>query len=70
MEEDVISIGDSTIKTSVGTISKVFSPLEEITILNPTTGDPTGTTTTHEELYTILYSLYMQTALERDAQEV
>lgn len=35
-------------------------------MLNPETGEPTGATVTHGELYAILYSLYMQTALERD----
>jgi hypothetical protein len=35
-------------------------------MLNPETGEATGATVTHAELYAILFSLYMQTAVERD----
>lgn len=67
-EEKVLSIGTNTIKQNIGGCSKVFNPTDTFPLLNPTTNEPTGATMTHNELYVALYSLYMQTAEERDAQ--
>jgi len=66
-EEKVISIDGVQSVMDVGACRKVFNPTDTIPLLDPETGLPTGTTVTQGELYVILYSLYMQTATERDA---
>lgn len=66
-EERVVEIDGGNTTMDASSCSKPFDPASVITMLNPITGLPTGTTTTHGELYAILYSLYMQTAIERDA---
>lgn len=43
-----------------------FDPTVEIVILDPATGNPTGQTVTQQQLYDILYSLYIATAQARD----
>jgi hypothetical protein len=48
--------------------SVVFNAAASIAILDTTTGTPTGQTVTQQELYNILYSLYIATAKARDAQ--
>jgi hypothetical protein len=48
--------------------SALFDPNGIITVLDPATGSPTGQTVTQQQLYDILYSLYIATAAERDAQ--
>jgi hypothetical protein len=67
-EEKVISMDNTQTTVDSGACQKAFDIASVIPILNPTTGEPTGTSVTHAELYTILYSLYMQTAKERDAE--
>lgn len=66
-EEKVISIDGIRNTLDVGSCFKQFNPASTIPIINPDTGMPTGNTATHAELYVILYSLYLQTAQERDA---
>lgn len=52
----------------VSGLVKAFDPVNGVIPLrNPETGELIGTTATHADLYVILYSLYMQTALARDA---
>lgn len=48
--------------------STEFQASANIQILDPATGDPTGQTVTQQELYNILYSLYIATAKARDNQ--
>lgn len=66
-EQKVISGGGVQSMTDAGSCSKVFNPTATISMRDPSTGALTGTTVTHADLYAILFSLYMQTALERDA---
>jgi len=66
-EEKVVSVEGSNLRVDSGACSKAFDPAGTITLINPETGEPTGETVTHADLYAILFSLYMQTALERDA---
>jgi len=66
-EERVISLDGQNLRQPIGACSKAFSSDGEFPILDPSTNLPTGQTMTHAELYSVLYSLYMQTALERDA---
>ena len=66
-EEEVIVLSDDkTIITPSGSISTPYIPENTISILDPTTGQATGATITHADLYKILYSLYIQTAQARD----
>ena len=67
-EEKVVCIDDANTIVPEGFCCKVFDPSSGvIPLLNPVTGASLGPNVTHAELYTILYSLYVQTAMERDA---
>lgn len=68
VEEDVAQIANTVMHNHVGVLVKEFSPTNTIQLLDPSSGEPTGDTLSHGELYTILYSLYIQTARERDTQ--
>ena len=65
-EEKVIGIDGAQTTVDAGSCRKAFDPAATIPMLNPETGEATGATVTHAELYAILFSLYMQTAVERD----
>jgi hypothetical protein len=65
-EEKVVSNDGSQTTVDTGSCRKAFYPAATIPMLNPETGEATGATVTHAELYAILFSLYMQTAVERD----
>lgn len=67
-EEMVVVVGDTTIKKPITMCTKLFDPNETFPVLNPQTGEPTGQTMNHAEVYKILHSLYIQTALQRDGQ--
>jgi hypothetical protein len=66
-EERVFSVGGRVIKEGIGGCLKAFAPDGAFPLLYPATNLPTGMSMTHTELYVALYSLYMQTAMERDA---
>lgn len=66
-EEKIISMGDGTVVArELGTCQKDFSAATSFPLLDPGTGAPTGATATHQDVYALLFSLYMQTAMERD----
>ena len=65
-EENVVTVDSTIMQSNRGFIDKTFSPSEVIELRDPVTGNKTGQTTTHGELYNTLYSLYMTTAEERD----
>ena len=66
-EEKVIVLSDNkVIINQIGSISAPYISENIISILDPTTGQATGATITHADLYKILYSLYIQTAQARD----
>jgi len=65
-EEKVMSIADQVVRTPHAMCRKKFNAQMTFPIRNPQTGEPTGDTMTHLELYNILYSLYMHTAQQRD----
>jgi hypothetical protein len=65
-EEMLATVGADTIQRDVGSCSAPFNPASTIPLLDTTTLLPTGDTVTHGALYQILFSLYMQTALDRD----
>lgn len=69
MEEDVVVIGDRSIGVYGGNCSAEFTPEAIIPLRDPATGELTGGIQTQANLYQILYSLYMQVALARDAAQ-
>lgn len=69
-EQKIAVVGDNSIETPVGSIVISFDPAKIIELRDPQTGDLTGATTTFAEVYTILYSAYIQEALVRDNQPV
>lgn len=70
-EEDRVVLSDgATIGTPCGSVTKHFiDPADTFPVLNPTNGEPTGQTCSHGQLYALLWSLYMDSAAERDAAE-
>jgi hypothetical protein len=66
-EERVVILEGTPLRQGLDGCHKTFSSNGYFPLLDPSTNIPTGATMTHTELYTALYSLYMQTALERDA---
>jgi hypothetical protein len=66
-EQAVISSNSGNVVTGAGSIDLVFDPAKTIALLNPATNQPTGTSMTYAAVYAILYSAYIQAALERDA---
>lgn len=66
-EEEAIGVGERTLTFPVNEMFvKPFSVSGSFPILNPENGVPAGPTMTHTELITILYSLYIACATERD----
>lgn len=66
-EEKVAQFGENQVTTPVGNVNIDFNPAEgTFPVLNPQTGEPTGAISSHAELYTLLFSLYMQAATARD----
>lgn len=67
-EETVMILDGKKVGLSSESCSKVFDPVAgTISMADPSTGVLTGETVSHMRLYEILYSLYLQTAKERDA---
>jgi hypothetical protein len=66
-EERVINLPDGLIFRPLEGCGKKFLADGVFPLLDPTTNLPTGASMTHTDLYVALYSLYMQTAMERDS---
>lgn len=67
-EEKVTNLGDRTFKEMSRIIGVPFDPAKVITLLDSTTGIPTGSTITMGEVYEIMYSAYIQEATALDNQ--
>ena len=65
-EERIAILGERKICTPLGHIVIEFDPASTVALRNPETNDLTGGTITHGEIYAILYSAYIQSALARD----
>jgi len=67
-QEETVMIfpGDKYVFSDAGSCMKAFDPATEFPLLDPESGEPTGTMISHGYLYAILYSLYLNTAQERD----
>lgn len=67
-EEEVVSIGTEVVKRDNMACVAAFDPVAGvIPLINPETGEPTGTSFSHADLYVVLHSLYLQAAAARDA---
>ena len=70
IEEQATVLGaDKVITQPIGMVSESFNPDTVIELRNPETNELTGATVTHAEMYQMLYSAYIQVALQRDAGE-
>lgn len=66
-EEEIIQVNGRVLPSySAGSCETVFDPTANIMLRDVETGELDGTYVTQAHLYQILYSLYMQTALNRD----
>lgn len=66
-EERLIQMSDGVARRSATGCGLKFTPAATFPLLDPSTNLPVGASMTHADLYVALYSLYMQTAVERDA---
>ena len=67
VEEQVTTLNTGEILTKeVDQLLTRYDPLAVITIINPSTGTPTGNTMTHDQVYQVIYSIYMEAATKRD----
>lgn len=67
-EERVIAIEDgSEVRQPLGPLTVPFDANREFALRNPATGEVTGAMMTYAEAYAVLYSAYLDAALERDA---
>lgn len=64
-EATVAEVGGVKIEQISGSFAAEFSPAANIPLRDPETGELTGEGVTQAHLYDVLYSLYMQKALER-----
>lgn len=65
-EEDVYVVDGVTVSRPVTPISVSVVPTTPIDVYDPSTGQPTGASITHSDVYAYLYSAYMASALARD----
>lgn len=66
-EQEIAEVDGAVFSTQLGQIVFPFDPAATINLRDPGTGELTGQTATGAALYAALYSLYIQSALERDA---
>ena len=66
-ESHCASVGGVTSEQFAGLLGLEFNPDSAIALRDPQTLELTGQTRTHAQVYQLLYSIYMQAALERDA---
>jgi hypothetical protein len=69
LEEEITDLGNGKIvKSPVGQILADFTdPSAIVNLINPETGDSLNSSVTYQDIYVILYSLYIKLATERDA---
>ena len=65
-EEKVLNLSTGKMSIGCGYCAKQYNADSEFSILNIADNTDTGSTMTHKDLYIALYSLYVQTAAERD----
>ncbi len=68
-EETVVALeGAAEVRAPAGVLTIDFDPAREIPLRDPQTGEPTGAVMTYAEAYAVLYSAYLDAALDRDVQ--
>lgn len=68
-EETVVALdGTAEVRAPAGVLTIDFHPSREIPLRDPQTGEPTGAVMTYADAYAVLYSAYLDAALERDVQ--
>ena len=68
-EETVVALdGAAEVRAPAGALTVEFDPAREIALRDPQTGKPTGAVMTYADAYAVLYSAYLDAALERDVQ--
>lgn len=65
-EEKAIAFDNTVLLSNRGSCGVAFDAAATVAMLDPQTGQPTGQTFTHADLYKMLFSLYMDTAKKRD----
>lgn len=66
-EERVLSLtGGAELRTPAPGLSLPFDPSKTIAMRDPATGEVTGQVVTYGEAYALLYSAYLDAAIERD----
>lgn len=68
-EQKITVIGENLIETPVDRIMLSFDPAKVVELRDPQSGDLLNTSVTFGEIYTILYSAYIQEAIARDASQ-
>ena len=72
MEEEAIVIGEKVIREPAGSIDLEFKAAEDfmgmIDIMDPETGELTGSSISYQELYAIMYSAYIQQVKKRNGE--
>jgi len=67
-EEKVVVLGDDILHSQFGLVMEnMTDPASSFPVINPMTGESTGTTATHGDIYALLHSLYLDLAGKRDA---
>ena len=67
-EERVLSImGGAEMRTPAGTLTLPFAPAAEIPLRAPDSGELTGKSVRYGEVYQVIYSAYLDAAMQRDA---
>lgn len=68
-EEKAIAFDGAVLLADRGSCGVAFDAQASVSMLDPQTGEPTGQTFTHADLYKMLFSLYMDTAKKRDIEQ-
>lgn len=67
-EEEAVQLPSGPVTHHVGQLVEPFvDPAHEYPLLNPADGTPLGATATYQQLYVMLWSLYMHLADRRDS---
>lgn len=69
LEEKIASLDGDVIRKDLGYLGQSFDPNYLVPVIDPVTGIDTGAKVDHEYIYRILYSLYRETAKQRDIRE-
>jgi hypothetical protein len=67
-EEKVVQVDSNTFKSDSGYVTTNFLSDQVIELRNPQTGEKTGETIAQSKVYQAIYSLYLDTAENRDIQ--